>query len=349
MVPDGGRASRPASAANLPPLAASSRGERAPGGADVIRQTRWPGRAAGGRRGSAVQAASGGTAERWIEDNLDMGPVVKSSLVGSSGWSSQYIYETDSGVKLFVKTSRGSDEGMFKGEALGLQAMYDTHTMRIPKVYHFGVLPANGGSFIVMEHLNFSGRASHEELGRRLAQMHLAEPQDDKARKGLFGFPVDNTIGGTPQPNGWMDNWVDFFRERRLRHQLELAGDGRLMQMGERLMASLETFFDGVSVKPSVLHGDLWSGNIAAVDGEPSIFDPAVYYGHHEAEFGMSWCAGFSAAFWKAYHDIIPRSPGFEERKKIYLLYHYLNHYNLFGSGYYGECQSLLSQLTRKL
>lgn len=160
---------------------------------------------------------------------------------------------------------------------------------------------------------------------------------------------MDNTIGGTPQPNGWLSDWVEFFRERRLRHQLELAGDEKLMQLGNKLMDNLECFFEGVIVRPSVLHGDLWSGNIASVEGLPSIFDPAVYYGHHEAEFGMSWCAGLSGSFWKAYHDVIPRAPGFEERKKIYMLYHYLNHYNLFGFGYYGECESLLNQLTRRL
>ena len=94
-----------------------------------------------------------------------------------------------------------------------------------------------------------------------------------------------------------------------------------------------------------MLHGDLWSGNVAAVGGEPCIFDPASYYGHHEAEFGMSWCAGFSGDFWDAYHALIPKAPGFEERQQLYLLYHYLNHYNLFGSGYYGQCESILRRL----
>ena len=65
-----------------------------------------------------------------------------------------------------------------------------------------------------------------------------------------------------------------------------------------------------VQVKPSVLHGDLWGGNISGVDGEPSIFDPAVYYGHSEADFGMSWCAGFSSAFYDAYHRVLPKAPG---------------------------------------
>ncbi|GMH36315.1 hypothetical protein BSKO_04183 [Bryopsis sp. KO-2023] len=287
--------------------------------------------------------------EAWVEANLGTGSVVKSNLFGSSGWSSQYVMETSQGAKYFIKTARGSDESMFKGEALGLQAMYDAGGLKIPKVFHYGEHPSGNGTFIVMEYLKFSGGCGDAELGRALAKMHLMKPKDEMAASGHFGFPVDNTIGGTPQPNGWSDNWVDFFREKRLLHQLNLAGDSRLSQMGERLADNLEKLFEGIEVTPSVLHGDLWSGNIATVDGQPSVFDPAVYYGHHEAEFGMSWCAGFSGAFWKAYHDVIPRAPGFDERKQLYLLYHYLNHYNLFGSGYYGQCESILSSLTRGL
>lgn len=92
-----------------------------------------------------------------------------------------------------------------------------------------------------------------------------------------------------------MKNWVEFFRERRLRHQLKIAGDGRLNELGEELCEHLELFFEGLEIRPSVLHGDLWSGNYAAVDGKAAIFDPATYYGHHEAEFGMSWCASKSS------------------------------------------------------
>ena len=80
---------------------------------------------------------------------------------------------------------------------------------------------------------------------------------------------------------------MEFFRERRLRHQLRLAGDAELSRKGDKLCKHLGNFFEGIEVKPSVLHGDLWSGNIAAVDGAPCVFDPATYYGHHEAEFGM--------------------------------------------------------------
>ena len=114
--------------------------------------------------------------------------------------------------------------------------------------------------------------------------MHLAEPLAPEAKEGKFGFEVDNTIGDTPQPNAWTKGsgtaaWVEFFRERRIGHQIELAGDASLARLWNECLDKtdgLADLFDGVDVKPSVLHGDLWSGNIASVGGEPAIFDPAV-------------------------------------------------------------------------
>jgi len=96
-----------------------------------------------------------------------------------------------------------------------------------------------------------------------------------------------------------------------------------------------------------VLHGDLWSGNVAAVGGEPCIFDPASYYGHHEAEWGMSWCASLGPAFWEGYRELIPEDPGFRKRRALYELYHKLNHFNLFGGGYKSDSLSLMKQLAR--
>ena len=171
-----------------------------------------------------------------------------------------------------------------------------------------------------------------------------------EAAAGRFGFPVDNTIGGTPQRNGWSAGvgtaaWVDFFREQRLLPQLALAREPALQRLGDRLCARLPALFAGVEVRPATLHGDLWSGNIAAVAGAPAVYDPASYYGHAEAEFGMSWCASFAPAFWAAYHAVLPRQPGFDRRAKLYALYHYLNHYNLFGGAYYTSAAALLQQL----
>lgn len=105
------------------------------------------------------------------------------------------------------------------------------------------------GSFIVMEYLEFSGRASGADLGRQLALMHKTTPADPVAASGKFGFPVDNTCGATPQPNAWKDDWVEFYREQRLRHQLKLTGNREMMMLGDKLCDSLDTFFEGIEVR----------------------------------------------------------------------------------------------------
>jgi protein-ribulosamine 3-kinase len=236
---------------------------------------------------------------------------------------------------------------MFLGEARGLEALGASGAVAVPEVLHYADA-FDGGSFLIMEYLELGGRPDPTEFGRAMAQMHLAEPREAEAKAGKFGFIVDNTIGATPQPNGWSDDWVDFFRTKRIGHQLRLARDDRLRKEWELVLAEtddLRELFDGIEVKPSVLHGDLWSGNIASVDGVPAIFDPAVYYGHHEAEWGMSWCASLPPAFWEGYRELIPEEQGFRRRAVLYELYHKLNHYNLFGGGYYGDSLSLMSQL----
>mmetsp|Transcript_28447 Transcript_28447/g.111528 ORF Transcript_28447/g.111528 Transcript_28447/m.111528 type:complete len:311 (-) Transcript_28447:225-1157(-) len=262
---------------------------------------------------------------KWIEDNAGFGKVTSFSGGGGSGWASSSIVDTESGNRLFVKTSKRPSEAMFTGEAEGLRAMHATNTVTVPEVYHYGDLKEADGSFIIMEHLEMRGSYSQAELGKQLAMMHLAEPLAEEAKAGKFGFPVKNTIGGTPQPNDWSGDYVQFFREKRLGHQLRLARDGTLSSLGKQLMDNLDSYFEGIEVKPCILHGDLWSGNIGGTSGgKPAIFDPACYYGHNEAEFGMSWCAGFGAGFYDAYFSVIPKEKGFEERKQIYLLYHYL-------------------------
>lgn len=272
---------------------------------------------------------------------------VKIYSAGSSGWALMNVVRTPNGKSYFIKSSRDPSPDMFTGEAEGLRALHHTNTVIIPKVYHVGKLSSGLGSFIVMDNLDFGHIVSMEDLGTKVAQMHLADPLHEEARNGKFGFAVDNTIGGTHQPNDWTDDWIKFFARYRLQHQLSLANDRDLSYLGKKLISILPEFFRGITVKPSVLHGDLWSGNYNSVKEGPVLFDPATYYGHHEAEFGMSWCAGLSASFWDKYHELIPKEPGFETRKELYMLYHYLNHFNLFGGSYYGICISIMRKLTK--
>jgi len=284
--------------------------------------------------------------DRWLERELGA-RVVERASAGGSQWARALTRELENGARVFVKTSERGAE-MFVGEAAGLRALGATGAFVVPRVYGAGAMPEGaGGSFIAMERVTLGARGAQDALGDALARMHLAEPSHEEARRGMFGFEVNNTIGETRQPNEWMDDWVEFWRDKRLMHMIALARDAKLRELAEKVVDKrLSDMFSSCGeIKPSLLHGDLWSGNIGTVGGKPSVFDPAVYYGHHEAEFGMSWCAGFSPAFWEAYHARIPKAPGFEERAKMYRLYHYLNHYVMFGGGYYHECVSILKEL----
>ena len=297
----------------------------------------------------------------WINAHCsaDLGRVIDAGLGGGgSGWARTCVYDTDTGQKIFAKASGRSAESMFRGEAEGLRAMKAAGTeLRVPTVFGCDDLEA-GGSFVAMEYLALRSTVDQFKLGKELGKMHVAKPSMKEALEGRFGFNINNTIGGTPQPNAWsnatgVEGWIEFYGEQRLKHQLDLAGDPDWQRMGRALIERLPDLFSDLEISPGIIHGDLWSGNIGWApgagddsDGAPAIFDPACYYAHHEAEFGMSWCANFGHDFWRGYRSIIPEDPGFQRRKSLYQLYHYLNHFNLFGAGYYSQCSSILRNLS---
>ena len=186
------------------------------------------------------------------------------------------------------------------------------------------------------------------KLGRHLARMH-------RVTGTQYGWHRDNTIGATPQINTETGDWIAFWRERRLGFQLKLAQSrghgGRLIAGGERLLDALPSFFRGRSPLPSLLHGDLWSGNAGrTADGEPVIYDPAAYYGDREADLAMTELfGGFPRSFQDAYRSEFPLDPGYETRKQLYNLYHVLNHLNLFGGGYGVQAERMIGQLLAQL
>jgi len=183
--------------------------------------------------------------------------------------------------------------------------------------------------------------------------MHLYH--HDKQKE--FGFHINNTIGSTPQINDFEADWINFYREKRLKFQLDLLkkgedGDTEIQKLGHELIddktrfSKLFTDIEG-QIKPSLIHGDLWSGNYGInKKGEPVIFDPAPYFAHHEAELGIMHMFGsVPAAFYKGYHSLLPSHPGDKARLQLYQLYHYLNHYHMFGAGYRSQCLSILRHL----
>ena len=193
-------------------------------------------------------------------------------------------------------------------------------------------------------HSMLSSRGDARRLGQQLAALH-------RCKSPRFGFPQDNFIGTTQQPNAWNDSWIDFWREQRLGFQLRLAADNgygsQLQSLGDKLLDALPAFFEGYTPQPSLLHGDLWSGNHAyTADGAPTIFDPASYYGDCECDLAMSELfGGFPASFYTAYRAEWPLHEGYETRRDLYNLYHVLNHANLFGGGYVLQTRDIMQRL----
>jgi fructosamine-3-kinase len=248
----------------------------------------------------------------------------------------------------FIKSAAASDLPRLMAEQSGLAALRATGAIRVPMVHACGL--ADGRAVLETEFLDLRGldRASGARLGCQLAELHRhVGPR--------FGFAEDNWIGGSPQRNGWHDEWPHFFAHRRLRPQLEWArGNGmdkKLADEGESLAEQLAGFFTGYRPQPSLLHGDLWSGNASALpDGTPVIFDPAVYYGDRETDLAMSELfGGFPDSCYAAYRAAWPLDAGYETRKTLYNLYHILNHFNLFGGGYLNQARRMTSRLLAEL
>jgi fructosamine-3-kinase len=243
----------------------------------------------------------------------------------------------------FVKINDATRIAMFEAERDGLAEMASAQAVRVPQA----VLTGSDGreSWIVMEYVAMGrpASASQVEAGRQLAAMH-------RQVADAFGWHRDNTIGSTPQVNHWTADWIDFWRVHRLGFQLELAAShghgGRLTDLGNRVLEALPALL-AHGPEPSLLHGDLWGGNIGYDgDGHPVLFDPAVYYGDREADLAMTELfGGFSGDFYAAYGEAWPIDPGYKVRKTLYNLYHILNHLNLFGGGYAGQATGMMERI----
>lgn len=254
-----------------------------------------------------------------------------------------YCLELNTGQMLFLKENRKENLDFFSTEALGLQALKSTQTISIPEVYARGV--DGNRSFLLMEWIT-SGYANTEywkELGCQLAKLHQANTKDWTAK--TFGFIEDNYIGSTRQINVSNDLWSTFFKECRLIPQIQMAFS-RMSEEQRELLNRVADRSAEILVEPkqpSILHGDLWQGNVMCDEqGHPWLIDPATYVGHAEADLAMTECfGGFPPAFYQSYQQHFPLQPGYAQRKDFYNLYHMLNHLNLFGSSYLSSVLSI--------
>ncbi len=272
-------------------------------------------------------------------------PVNASSSVSGGSIANSQIIESISGKRYFLKT--GFNSLMFINEANGLNELRKAECIIIPKVI------AADKQFLLLELITSDGRKDNfwSLFGEQFAQLH-------RFTNETFGFYENNYIGATPQmniaKNREKTDWAEFYFNKRLLFQFELAEkNGYATKEFISAFSVIETKTDqilkGSEEPPALLHGDLWSGNfMTSTKGEPVIIDPAVYYGHREADLAMTHLfGGFSNEFYNSYLKTYPLKEGWEHRQNIYLLYHVLNHLNLFGMGYYSQSLRLMNYYTK--
>lgn len=278
-----------------------------------------------------------------ISDQLGEEVNLKSSQAVSGGCINQAWQVTDQNKSIwFVKMNNPNRISMFEAELLGLQEIIKTQSIRAPKPLCTGQTSQH--SFLVMEYLAFKGTPDAIKTGIQLANMH-------RHSQPTFGWHTDNTIGSTAQVNKHENNWIDFWKKHRLAFQLDLALSKGLPRhnydSGLALIEQVGNFFEDYQPIASLLHGDLWGGNCSSDEnGDPVIYDPAVYFGDRETDLAMTELfGGFSSHFKDSYHEHFPIHDDYRTRKTLYNLYHILNHFNLFGGGYGSQAASMIDSL----
>ena len=264
--------------------------------------------------------------------------IVSTTNMGGGCIANSSIIELQNGNKYFLK-SYESNNSIHKNEANGLKELSKSKKIRVPSVISFS------DNYLLLEFIPTGKRKSNfsQQFGRQLAQIH-------KTTSDKYGFYEDNFIGSNIQKNiPTNTNWAEFYWENRLLYQFKLAEkngftNAKLLTDFNKLESKSNSIIAGSEEPPTLLHGDLWSGNyIIDTQGNPVLIDPAVYYGHREADIAMTkMFGGFDEDFYFAYNEEFPLIDGWEDQIDYYKLYHVFNHLNLFGNSYLSQAVSIV-------
>ncbi len=242
----------------------------------------------------------------------------------------------------FVKMNQSSDADMFDKEFMGLRILREANEINLPVPIRSGIF--ENTSFLITAYLESGIRKKDfwKKFGQDLAKLHLH-------LNNYYGLDHDNYIGRLPQKNTYRESWIKFFINNRLEIQVRMAVDHQLIDHGftDRFKHFYKLLPDLLPEEPpSLLHGDLWSGNfITGPDGYAALIDPAVYYGNREIELSFTQMfGGFDSVFYGSYSEIYPLQKGFDKRVDIYNLYPYLVHLNMFGRSYLNGVERVINR-----
>lgn len=269
-------------------------------------------------------------------------PISQAKLIAAGNINQGVLLEARD-AKFFLKINFESSEDIFEKEAEGLKSLSLNTPLQVPKVHGSGRI--GDQNFLLMDWVKSDNTSPSywKELGMGLAQLHMATRSE-------FGYHTDNYIASLVQTNSYKASWTDFFVENRLEPMMGKAYYEGLVSLEyykrfQQIYPLLQSIFP--NEKPSLLHGDLWSGNVMrGLKGSPVLIDPAVYYGHREMDLAFSKLfGGFDDEFYEAYNTLFPLEPDFEERVPIYNLYPLLVHLLLFGKSYLAGIEKTVNRL----
>ena len=263
---------------------------------------------------------------------------VHRAAVVAGGCIHQARHLTTSEGEFFAKWNAGGPDDIFLSEARGFEALRSAASeILVPRVIAAAKSSGGAPAFLILEYLEPASRGQapdDESLGRGLAAIHRTGTEK-------FGFDSATYCGLTRQDNRWRDSWVEFFRDQRLQPLVDgLSRERGLpasdLRLYERLMSRLKDLLPK-DARPSLIHGDLWSGNVLSCAKGLALVDPACAHADREMEFGITTLfGGLSARALEAYQEAWPLAAGWKDRNPLYQLYHLLNHAALFG-GHYAE------------
>ena len=276
--------------------------------------------------------------KKLLETQLNSG-ITEIRTLGGGDINEVYLVKTP--VEDYVLKVNYKDRfpDMFTKEAQGLQAMSSTGVMA-PEVK--ACFESDKWQLLLLEYVEQEnpGEGYWKNFGIELATLH-------RKTATHFGLEHDNYIGSLPQINKPKQKWHVFFAENRILPLVKNARD--LGRLGDREVSQFESFIKHLSEllpeeEPSLLHGDLWSGNLLCGLGQRPVFiDPAVYFGHREVDLAMTkMFGGFDYGYIDIYQEIFPLEPGWQKRMEIYNIYPNLVHLVLFGRSYLFGIQSVL-------
>lgn len=273
---------------------------------------------------------------------VDSLKILSAQPLGGGSINQVYKITSDQGIFCLKVNRANLFPQMFETEAKGLDLLRSARALRIPEV--ITVQQTAHYAYILLEFIAGAPRRSTfmKDFGISLAELH-------RHTAAKFGLDHNNYMGSLAQSNSLHDDWVSFFIEERLEKQVSIASDAGLLTIAharsfQQLYRRLETFFP--AEKPSLIHGDLWSGNfIVSETGSACLIDPAVYYGHRETDIAMTTLfGGFGNDFYTSYQEAYPMENGWEKRLEVFNLYPLLIHLNLFGQAYLGSILSVLKK-----